>query len=75
MSVTSEFFPRAIKYLDGAIDRDNKNEKDEALRLYLLSFEYFISGLKCKETKLIVDKELYYHHSLVLQMELIIHSQ
>jgi len=41
-----EFFPKGVKYLTSAVTEDEANHQEEALRLYLLAFEYLMAGLK-----------------------------
>lgn len=45
-----EFFPKGVKYLTSAAAEDEANHLEEALRLYLLAFEYLMTGLKCTRT-------------------------
>ena len=47
MSFQPTFIQKGVKYLSNAIEKDKKSLLEEALKFYIISFEYFIAGLKC----------------------------
>jgi vacuolar protein-sorting-associated protein 4 len=44
------FLQKAITLVQQATDEDNKKNYEEAVRLYALCLEYFMTALKCKVT-------------------------
>ena len=42
----NQFFPKAIEYVTIAIEADNAEDYEKALKYYDCSFEYFMTGLK-----------------------------
>jgi vacuolar protein-sorting-associated protein 4 len=43
----ANFLPKAIALVQQATEKDNAKEYEEALRLYQISLEYFMTALKC----------------------------
>jgi vacuolar protein-sorting-associated protein 4 len=43
----TNFLQKAIQLVQQATEKDNAKEYDEALRLYQLCLEYFMTALKC----------------------------
>ena len=41
------FFPGGVQCLSAAVAADHARDYEEALRLYIRSFEFFLTGLKC----------------------------
>ena len=45
------FLQKAIQFIQQAAEKDGAQDYPEALRLYQLAIEYFITALKCLEKK------------------------
>jgi len=49
--MSNNFIPQAVKIVQEAIEADNKQEYENALRLYKRALDFFITGLRFKIVK------------------------
>jgi len=48
---SDKFFSRGIECLSSAVSAEQAQDFDEALKLYIRSFEFLFTGLKCTTAK------------------------